>query len=262
MICARALAPAYRGVRRHVRELADIERQFLTRRPLSPIRFLVFGRGRSGSTTLMSLLSGLPDMHCDGEILNRPVPFPRTFVHARCAQSGSPAYGCKILSYQVESIQPLRRRTEFIRRLSQDGFAVLYLKRENLVEHAVSNIRAREFGFHRSTGAGGENGTLLINPQNVLDWIAKSEALDRCEAASLEGLPHLPLTYERNLAFEELHQPTVSLIADFLRLPTGDLPSVHSAYRKASPRALSESVTNYAELVAALADTPYARYLS
>jgi LPS sulfotransferase NodH len=256
------LSTAYRGVRRHARELAVVGRQVLTGSRLSPIRFVVFGRGRSGSTTLVSLLSALPDLHCDGEILSSPVPFPRTYVRARCARSRSVAYGCKILSYQVKHVQPLRRRTEFLRRLSEDGFGVIHLKRENLVEHAVSNIRAREFGFHRSAAAGGENGKMLIDPQQVLYWIAGSEALDRFEAASLAEVPHLALTYERNLAFEELHGPTVLQVADFLGLPPGRRSLPESAYRKASPRALCDSVANYPELVAALADTPYARYLT
>jgi len=171
-------------------------------------------------------------------------------------------YGCKILSYQILNVQPLRRRMDFVRRLSEDGFKVIYLKRENLVEHAVSQIRAREFGFHRPAVAGGENSKMLIDPQKVLDWIAKSEVSDRFEAMSLTDVPHLALTYERNLASDELHEPTVLQIADFLGLHTGDLSPLKSAYRKVSPRALSDSVANYSELVAALANTPYARELS
>jgi LPS sulfotransferase NodH len=238
-----------------------VGRQVATGRQLSSIRFVVFGRGRSGSTVLMSLLRALPGVHCDDEILNTPVPFPRTYVRARCARSGSPAYGCKILSYQIADVQPVRRRTEFVRRLSDDGFTIIYLKRENPVEHAVSNVRAREFGFHRLATAGGANGKMVIDPHQVLDWIAKSEDLDRFEAASLADVPHLALTYERNLAFDDLHGPTVLRVAGFLRLPGGDMPPPRSPYRKASPRALSDSVANYPELVAALADTPYARYL-
>jgi hypothetical protein len=249
-------------VRRHAGELAQVGRYAVTRPQLSPIRFVVFGRGRSGSTALMSLLGALPGVHCDDEILNEVVPFPRTYVRARCARSSSPAYGCKILSYQVKKVQHLRRRTQFVRQLSEDGFSIIYLKRENLVEHAVSNIRAREFGFHRSAAAGGENGKMAIDPQKVLDRIAKSEILDRFEAACLADVPHLPLTYERNLAFDGLHGPTVLQVAGFLGLPTGDIPPPRSAYRKVSPRALTDSVANYSELAAALAGTPYARYLS
>jgi LPS sulfotransferase NodH len=210
----------------------------------------------------MSLLEALPGAHCDGELLSAAVPFPRAFVHACCARSGSPVYGCKILSYQVANVQPLRRRAEFVRRLSEDGFKIIYLKRENFVEHAVSQIRAREFGFHRSAGSGGENGKMVIDPLMVLDWIAKSEGSNRFEAASLAGVPHLSLTYEQDVAFEHEHLPTVKKVADFLGLPIGGIAPPKSAYRKISPRTLSDSVANYSELVATLAGTPYARYLS
>jgi LPS sulfotransferase NodH len=253
---------AYRSSRRHAAELAAVGRQVMTGRRLSPIRFVVFARARSGSTALMSLLEALPEAHCDGEILNTPVPFPRTFVRACCARSGSPVYGCKVLSYQVANVQPLRHRTEFVRRLSEDGFKIVHLKRENLVEHAVSQIRAREFGFHRPATAGDENGKMVIDPRNVVNWAARSAATDRFEAASLAGVPHLALTYERDLAFDEDHVPTVLKIAEFLGLSTAGMTPPKSAYRKVSPRALSDSVANYSELVAALADTPYARYLS
>jgi len=256
------LATAYRGVRRRAGGFVVVGRQAVTGRQPSPVRFVVFGRARSGTTTLVSLLGAVPDLHCDGEILSKPVPFPRIYVRACCARSGSLAYGCKILSYQVAKVQLLHRRTEFVRRLSEDGFSIIYLKRENLVEHAVSNIRARKFGFHRAAAATSENGKMLIDPPEVLDWIKKSEEMDRFEAVSLAGVPHLALTYERNVAFDELHGPTVLQIADFLQLPTGTVSPPKSAYRKVSPRALSDSVANYPELVAALASTPYSRFLS
>lgn len=262
MLRTDVLTTAYRGVRRRAGAFAVVGRQVVTGRKLSPIRFVVFGRARSGSTTLVSLLGAVPDLHCDGEILSSPVPFPRAYVRARCARSGSLAYGCKILSYQVANVQPLHRRTEFMRRLSEDGFSIIYIKRENLVEHAVSHIRAREFGFHRAAAVSGESGKMLIDPRELLDWIKKSEDMDRFEAVSLAGVPHLALTYERNVAFDELHDPTVLQIADFLQLPTGSGPPPKSAYRKVSPRALSDSVANYPELVAALAGTPYSGFLS
>jgi LPS sulfotransferase NodH len=261
LVEADRLSATYRRFRRHAGALGRVGNQVLTGQRLTPIRFVVFGRGRSGSTTLMSLLGGISHVHCDGEILNSPVPFPRTYVHACCARSGAPVYGCKILSYQVAKVQPLRRRTEFVRQLSADGFAIVYLKRENLVEHAVSNIRAREFGFHRSAASDGQHGKLVIDPQKVLHWIAVSESFDRFEAASLTAVPHLALTYEQNLADDELHGPTVRQIAEFLRVPTDDLRPPKSAYRKVSPRTLRESVANYPDLVAALAGTPYARYV-
>lgn len=248
-----------------LRWLADdayhLTRYKIIRYPMSGVRFVIFGRGRSGSTTLVSLLDALPGVRCEDEILRRPVLLPRAYVRERCARSRSPVYGCKILSYQVRQVQPLWHREDFIRQLGQDGFRIIYLKRENLVEHAVSNIRARQLGFRRQAESSPAGGKIVVDPVEVIRWIRRSEQLDQFEAAALAGVPHLDLTYERDLAFESLHQATVLRICAFLRLPTGDLPSPQSAYKKVSPRALSDSVANYAELADVLDGTPYARHL-
>lgn len=148
-------------------------RRYLTGAELSPVRFVIFGRGRSGSTALVHLMNAIPDVHCDGEILRNAVALPRASVLARCANAGTPVYGCKVLSYQILNVQPLRDRTGFIRRLHGDNFKILYLKRENLVEHAVSNIRARAFGFH-SRQPGASTQKIAIDAGELLRWIEGS----------------------------------------------------------------------------------------
>ena len=48
-----------------------------------PTKFVIFGRGRSGSTLLVSLLNSNPDIHCDGEILSRKKLFPEKVIHSK-----------------------------------------------------------------------------------------------------------------------------------------------------------------------------------
>jgi LPS sulfotransferase NodH len=245
-----------------LRHLKQVVRHRASRDGLRPVRFVIFGRGRSGSTMLVSLLDSLPGVHCDGEILHRRVQFPRQHVHAMCAESSRAAYGCKILSYQLLTVQPLRRRTEFIRRLAHDGFDILYLTRENVVEHAVSNIRARQLGFHQSADNPTINKAITVERDDLMRWIDHSAPLARFARASLVGVPHLALTYERDLAAAALHQTTVQRVGEFLGLPKPPDAGSASEFGKVSPRALRDSVANYEELEAFLRKTPFAKYLS
>jgi LPS sulfotransferase NodH len=247
-------------LRFQARHLGRLVHQRVARDQLSPVRFVIFGRGRSGSTTLVSLLDSQQHVQCDDEILRRRVLFPRQHVQAMCARSHSPVYGCKILSYQVSEVQPLRRREEFVRDLTRDGFRVLHLTRDNVVEHAVSNIRARQLGFHRASADPAVDRRVTVARDELMHWIEQSEALARFEDAALAGVPHLALTYESALAHESLQQTTLQRVCAYLDLPQ-PAPGTRSRFAKISPPALRESVANYDQLVGFLRGTPYARWL-
>jgi hypothetical protein len=94
-------------------------------------RFILFGRGRSGTTALLSMLDDVPALHCEGEVLHNYVPYPYRHVLGRSARAAAPGYGCKILSYQVQDVQnALEHPASFIDRLwSEGGFQILYLRR-------------------------------------------------------------------------------------------------------------------------------------
>ncbi|MEM7063215.1 MAG: hypothetical protein AAF572_08620 [Cyanobacteria bacterium P01_B01_bin.77] len=222
-------------------------------------QFIIFGRGRSGSTALVSLLDCLPEVCCDGEILAQPILWPHLYLKACATQACETVYGCKVLSYQLRDIQNIHQGSDFLYELSQSGVRILYLRRENLLNHAISNIRARNFGFHQSrTTKSFKKEKIYVNPRTVVNWIEKSQRLWEYEASLLRDIPHLPLTYERNLASEAQHQTTIDAICDYLSINS---KPVFSQYQKVSPQTLQASVENYRELVDYLKSTPYHRYL-
>ncbi|ESA37064.1 nodulation protein h [Leptolyngbya sp. Heron Island J] len=230
----------------------------------APQKFIIFGRGRSGSTTLVSLLNCLPEIDCDGEILAQPVLWPQLYLKARAAQAHNSVYGCKLLSYQLRDTHQIRQGSDFLYELSQAGVSILYLRRENLLEHAISNIRARSFGFHQSKfhqsnfRTGVQQEKIYVEPKAVVDWMEKSQRLWEYELSLLRDIPYMALTYEKNLASETQHQPTIDAICRFLGIQS--TPAV-SKYQKVSPQTLQASVENYGELVYYLKSTPYERYL-
>ena len=224
-------------------------------------RFVLFGRGRSGTTALISLLDALPGVACDGEILHNWVPFPSLHVRGRSARTEEGVYGCKILSYQIRDVQwTLRERKDFLRTLHQENdFHVLYLRRTNLLRHALSNIRARRETFHRTTEEDRSGGRALhVDPEAVVEWMRSSEALQAYEHELLNGVPHLSLTYEEHIQDSDQHQATVDSICDFLGIPTSP---VQSQYQKIAPPSLRDGVANYEQLVRRLEGTPYEQYL-
>ena len=169
---------------------------------LPPKRFVIFGKGRSGSTLLVSLINSLDQVHCDNEILHDRVPFPRLYIDACASRSQSLVYGFKLLSYQIKSVQPIKKPHKFFYNLDQSGYKIIYLKRHNLLRHALSNIYARQKQFHYRVGqikkdTTIKDATIQVSIEDVLQWIANSERLSEYESNLLQDIPHLSISYER-----------------------------------------------------------------
>ena len=224
-------------------------------------RFILFGRGRSGTTALLSMLDDVPALRCEREILHNYVPYPYRHVLGRSALVGARGYGCKILSYQVRDVQTALDRPEALIRTLWDehGFRILYLHRTNLLRHALSNIRARREQFHqRKDDAATEAQALHVDPDAVMEWIRSSEALGTYEERLLEDVPHLSLTYEEHIRDPEDHQQTVDGICEYLGIEPAP---IESSYRKMAPSSLREGIGNYEAVAHRLRGTPYERYL-
>ncbi len=223
-------------------------------------RFVIFGRGRSGSTLLVRLLNSHPDIHCDGELLHEKVAFPRLYVHSRAACAGKHVYGFKLLSYQLISVQNMRSPTAFVRELYEKGYQVIYLRRENLLYHALSNIGARKRGrFHHHVGDGRiEKKKMHVDVEEVLKWMRGSDHLRKLEEDTLKGIPHLSLTYEAHLSANENHQTTFDEACRFLHLETA---AVSADLIKLMPHRVEDMVENYEQLFEFLGDTEYGSYL-
>lgn len=231
------------------------------RPPLPEHRFVIFGRGRSGSTLLVNLMGSVGGIHCDNEILHRAVPLPHLHVDVCASRCRQPVYGFKLLSYQVKRVQPLLHREQCLRELSDRGYRVIYLTRCNLLYHALSNLHSRQRRqFHHLAERGQfEYRRWRVDVDAVLGWIAGSERLEAYEHRLLQDIPHLALTYEADLQTADVHQRTVDRICDFLDLPS--TPATATLV-KLMPTRLEDMLENHEELTAALRSSPYERYLS
>lgn len=252
-------------VRRRINSLArelPVYRRALGRR-LPARRFVVFGRGRSGSTLLVDLLNSHPSVHCDGEILKSPVPFlfPLTFVDCHAKISTADVYGFKLLTYQIKDDQKINDNQLFFDKLADRGYDLIYLYRRNLLEHAVSNIMARRHGFHsrgtRHSGAGEEQE--YIAADELLRWLNSSDEHRINEEKILHGRQYLSICYEADLVDEEKRQETMNKIFEKFDVSAN---LVRTTLRKNVQRPPQDVITNYRELQAHFRDTPYGEFFA
>ena len=122
---------------------------YLWKKPSLPAnKFVIFGRGRSGSTLLVNLLNNHNKIHCDGEIMHDHLLFPRLYIDLSASRYQSRVYGFKLLSYQLKDVQQIYDPEKFLLSLYESGYKFIYLTRRNLLAHALSNINARQKKFH------------------------------------------------------------------------------------------------------------------
>ncbi|MFK7895452.1 MAG: hypothetical protein AB8G23_06430 [Myxococcota bacterium] len=239
---------------RIAREFALYETRI--RRPAEK-RFVIFSRARSGSTTLAALLNNLPDVHCDGEILARALPFPERFIHARSAAKPCDVYGFKLLVSHAREIQNFTDRENLLHRLSETGFGVIHLVRDDRLAAAVSILRALRFGFHaRMT-----NGPRLSREPIRIEFEELAGRLERIEGQArfmtrlLRDVPQIPVNYEADLANPAHHQRTVDRLCKELGTPSAP---VQSPFAKIATGSLRDSVLNFDELERKMSETRWA----
>jgi hypothetical protein len=227
-------------------------------------RFVIVANGRTGSTLLADLLRSHPAIQCEGEILNerrwrggcRPLgwlarSFPMPYLAWRAGRALKPVYGFKLKTGgQVcdlgGTLHSLRRR----------GWRLICLSRRDALQQTFSWAVAQATGLWQRT-AGGE-----APPQRVvLDAASFLRDLQTCVddrqalAGLLRPLPHLPLIYEDDLQRSDRWPATGARLCAFLGVASAPLTS---RIAKTWERPYTEVVTNYAEILAAVAAGPFA----
>jgi hypothetical protein len=97
-----------------------------------------------------------------------------------------------------------------------------------------------------------------VNPDELLHWIGVRARVGSDEAAALDGVPHLSLTYERDLQDSATWQSTADGVFGYLDL--SPVP-VDTTLRRQNDGKLSTLIANYDEVKAAVSGTEYARFL-
>ena len=224
--------------------------------------FVIFCRGRTGSSLLVQFLNSNEKIHCDGEILRSPVDSPLSVVIDSESHWTRRIYGFKLLSAHLRrlkkdnDIEPLDFMSSLVRR----DFKIIYLKRENTLRQALSNLYAKHRKKYHNNRKDAKKPFVKfsVDPDLLIKTIDDSKNLGRYEDWVLKGFPYLRITYEDDLLPSDSHQNTIDKISKYL-----DIPSMKGRAwaQKITPSKLSDLVENYQEIKLSLKNTPYEKYL-
>jgi len=231
-------------------------------RPERPAtRFFVLSQKRSGSTLFGDLLDSHPAVVCQGEIFGAPLRFPYLRIQNQAQQAaadGATAYGFKILTQQVLAF-PRDRGFKLVDTLVRHDWRVIHLAREDHLRMVLSAMHAEGRQWHhRSSDGEFAYQPLAVDPAEVLARLVDVQKVMDGERDYLHHIPHLNLSYEKDLENGHDHQRTADRVFSWLGLPAA---TVTTDLTKLAPRTLEKTVANLPELRRHLARTPYARFV-
>lgn len=251
-------------------EIGLMEREYrlsarMRRSSMAERRFVIYSRGRSGSTLLVQLLNAHSSVQCDDEILNLPVALrdPATYVRDRAHLAHKPVYGFKLLSYQLPKLQNIEDQSAFLDDMQRDGFAIIYLYRRDLLRHAISNIMARQRGeFHRRAdpdGAAKKDKKATIPEDELRRWLDSSRREQDVELGVMDGREATWVCYEDDLERQSAQADTMGRV--FSALSVQDEPVASNLVKLTSDQ-LPSIIENYDELKHVFSDTEYSSFFS
>lgn len=239
---------------------------------------VMFHGGRSGSTVVSDLLAQQPDVYWEGEIYEWALrawerrhgrtaarddhAFDAVAELDRCRRRvRSPIYGFEAKPFQIElGGWKLADYVDALRARGVDRFIVL--RRRNLLRAIVSSAIADQTRqYHRARGQKPQLRPIHLDPERVrihrtvrplLDFLQRLEAPFQELTERLPREQTLCLWYEDHVAAD----PRVGYRAacEFLNLVPRE---GRIRFGRTNPFPLSEILSNFAEVQAALAGTPY-----
>jgi LPS sulfotransferase NodH len=214
-------------------------------------QFVVLTSGRSGSELLRSLVGAHPLVYHDVEILDRDVLFPALWVASRRLRHRDRAWGFKVKVQDLTRFQrPAVDPGAFLADLAARGYAVVHLRRENVVLQSLSVLRARATGeYHRAADEAVDARRTIDCGELVRACGYQMDHLDR-EDEALAGIDHLTITYETDLDDPARHQATADRLFDHIGV---DRVPVATDLTRTRPRSVADEIANLDEVRRALA---------
>jgi hypothetical protein len=230
-----------------------------TRRSGKQGKFLIFAQGRTGSSLLVDVLNTSSVVRCEREILSKRVLWPRLFVEGRAAAHRPAVYGFKVKIYQLTEAQGIRDPGEWLRSMDQAGWRLIYLRRSNLLRHALSSFAAeRNEGYQFVGATRPPKEPLHIDIGLLLDRLGFRKDMLRAESDALRGLEYETVVYEDDLMDSDSQQATLNRLSGYLRVPAADVAIERHRINVGELRSL---VANFEEMQQALLGTEWAVYL-
>jgi len=221
-------------------------------------KFVIFGQGRTGSTLLVDLIHSDENVHCDREIFNifhftgEKIKDPQRYIKGRSKRFFNKVYGFKVKIYQLRYDHQIGSVGNFLKALIKQGYQVVYLSRENVLQHAYSNVKRSLTGVTHVRGEKRSKEKISLPTSELLNEISLRLRFKAEELEALKEIPYLHLSYEKDLLHSEVHLLTVNKVRNYLNLQP--IAEVKSKYQKITDKPLVDEITNYDEVINALKD--------
>lgn len=230
-------------------------------------KFVIYTRGRTGSTVLTDLINCHPDIFCDVEIFNfiysnNKVAFPLKYIDScskRASIYGKTVYGFKVKISQLSIEHKYSDYEQILSELNRKNWKFIYLKRENYLRHKLSNLLITETNvYHLKENDEPYKKKIKVDCDLLMKAIKFGEEVEMLEKRSLKNIPYLEIIYEKDLFDKSNHQETANRIFEYLGLKTCN---VYTDYKKVTPDNLEDSILNFEELYNYFKNTEYIEYL-
>lgn len=227
-------------------------------------KLIVFAQGRTGSTVLVDLINQLEDVHCDGEIYGAGMPrkiwFPKAYLRSLIKTRTAPIYGFRLKVYDMTLEHGFSREENraFIKKFFDEGWKVIYLKRDRKLRQALSSLLAEARDQFHAEETGAVQGAVKIDAQSIPYRLNLLDSFCEEEEKCLEGIEHLKVSYEDDLLDQSGHQPLLDRIADYLNVNTA---VAKSKYKRTVKDNLEDQVTNLDEVRSILTTNNLDAYL-
>ncbi|CDF80636.1 conserved hypothetical protein [Formosa agariphila KMM 3901] len=220
------------------------------------VKFIVFGQGRTGSTLLTKLLNQHLNIFCDQEIFGQKTSplflYPCLFVESNSRKPITlpyHVYGFKVKVYQLYTDQKIKKVKNVLQRLHKKGWKFIFLYREDEMSHNVSSFKAFSLGRwyldKNEIPQKVSNDKLYIDPiqfKKILLWRRKFSEMEK---ECLINMPHISVSYEKELLVSENHQSVCDKIFDYIGV---DSFPVKANVSNMNTENLEDSIENYEEL--------------
>lgn len=225
-----------------------------------PAKFILFAQGRTGSTLLGDLLRSHSKVYFGDEILSTKVSSPRWTAERLRWRHARHAVGFHVKIYQLTDDQGVADPGAWLRGMHSHGWRVISLRRKNLLRHVLSNMTAQAANRYEERAGSTDRVRIRphVDPGDLVHWMGVRAGVGAREAAALDGIQDLALTYETDLADPASWRDTMQRVFGYLDLPPVE---VATTLRKQNPGTLTDLIANYDEVAEAVRGTEYAPYL-
>lgn len=235
---------------------------FLKQKRTNSIRVLIFAQGRTGSTLLESLLCSTSYFEGGGEILGHKgtkIRYPYQYISglANITPQNNFIFHLKIYHLtrdRKKKVEP----AVFLNKLQKDGWKIIYLHRENKLNHVISNKVAEEREAYQKYDNLEERIQLYLKPVDLIKAIETRKQFDRSELKALSNIDFLKISYENDLQSADNQQNTINNILDFIGLEKREC---HTRLKKVNQSSQKDIIKNYEEVISLLNEENLSEYI-